>query len=182
MRRVARYLFTACQVASLTLCVAVCVLWPLSYAAPGAIGYGGQLHGKEVSAMDGHFLFCSLRSADPTVVGQVMRSGVWFTPGVPLAYRLPGGTITAHFDAAGLNVNRFAYPRGAGADTIWYAHVPCWYVAILAAVLPALRLVQIPKARRLARLRAGRCPACGYDLRASPERCPECGTPAAPVL
>jgi hypothetical protein len=40
------------------------------------------------------------------------------------------------------------------------------------------RFVILPKQRRALRdilHECGHCPACGYDLRASPERCPECG-------
>ena len=40
-------------------------------------------------------------------------------------------------------------------------------------VLPAIWLVRHRRTRR--RNKAGRCPACGYDLRATPGRCPECG-------
>jgi hypothetical protein len=54
---------------------------------------------------------------------------------------------------------------------------PHWFLALLFAILPAVHLRGILRTRR--RNRAGLCPTCGYDLRATPDRCPECG--AAPV-
>jgi hypothetical protein len=60
--------------------------------------------------------------------------------------------------------------------------VPHWAVAALAMVPPLVWLVR--RGRRLAasRRKHGLCPACGYDVRASPGRCPECGhTPTEPV-
>ncbi len=56
--------------------------------------------------------------------------------------------------------------------------VPAWLI-----VVPLFALAVAPSVssfvRRRVRSRAGLCPKCGYDLRASPERCPECGTPRA---
>jgi hypothetical protein len=55
--------------------------------------------------------------------------------------------------------------------------VPIWYAAILFSLLPLGRgaVVSVRWWRRQRRLKAGRCPRCGYDLRATPDRCPECG-------
>ena len=54
--------------------------------------------------------------------------------------------------------------------------VPLWFIATTAAGLPLFRGVALLQVRR-GKVR-GRCPRCGYDLRATPGRCPECGAVA----
>ena len=44
-------------------------------------------------------------------------------------------------------------------------------------VVYAFRIAERSKPRHA---RRGRCPVCGYDVRATPRQCPECGTPLAP--
>jgi hypothetical protein len=58
--------------------------------------------------------------------------------------------------------------------------LPHWMLAMVTAV-PSLAVWVAARLRsRRARLRArhGVCPACGYDLRATPDRWPECGAAA----
>ena len=55
--------------------------------------------------------------------------------------------------------------------------VPYW--AVFGLSLPTSLLALIRRVHDRWRRRQGRCPSCGYDLRATPDRCPECGhTPA----
>jgi hypothetical protein len=52
--------------------------------------------------------------------------------------------------------------------------LPLWLATLLFAMAPAAYVLKMTGRRR--RARAGFCPSCGYDLRASKELCPECGT------
>jgi hypothetical protein len=70
----------------------------------------------------------------------------------------------------GWNHPSFLKRRGLGYE-------PLWLVALLFAATSLLTARPALTARRQRRRqRASLCPACGYDLRATPGRCPECGT------
>jgi hypothetical protein len=62
---------------------------------------------------------------------------------------------------------RLKYSRYATL-ILFAAHIPLVFVALR-------------QRRRQQWLTSGRCGACGYDLRETPNLCPECGTPATPA-
>jgi hypothetical protein len=76
------------------------------------------------------------------------------------------------------NIGRLTVPTGniVWSGRSWHLVLPYWLLATLTGLLPFSWLTLWR--RRLKRLGSGRCRACGYDLRATPDRCPECGATA----
>ena len=68
-----------------------------------------------------------------------------------------------------------AADRVLNGSNYWEWTFPAWLAALALAAPPALWVAGWRRRRRIRR--EGRCPNCGYDLRASGERCPECGLP-----
>jgi hypothetical protein len=178
---------------SLLLCLAACVLWPLSHVR----GDGVRLllpWGREAAGGQPLHLLLDLDSC----VGQVEVSWrVWTESHLRLVENNVG-TIPAFgwqsFDHQGRGYKR-SYPPtrwnpfGFGNEStqthsgVWF---PYYFATLLTAALPLLLLRRrwLARTRRL-RLARGLCPWGTYDLRATPEpgralldRCPECGQPA----
>jgi hypothetical protein len=160
-----RRLFNLAAALSLVLCLATAALWVRSYYVSDQFGYtnGGPWIGMTseragISLAYKHYHNHTL-------------------PNKGLEYRAsprPSPRQISTFLG-------FFYWNGSGTGiTFWELIVPLWFIAVLVATFATLWLWNYDCRRRwVLRWRAGLCPTCGYDLRATPDRCPECGIAAA---
>jgi hypothetical protein len=149
-----RRLFTLLSALSLLLCVATCILWvrsrrpPISPVDTDILDFAHADPYYWIVANRGRLTFCRQTGKD------------WNQP--ETVFKLLG------IEFAGSWV---------GKSSLVNLDVPYWMLAGLTALPPAASFIRRLKRRaRRARERAGRCPVCDYDLRATPDRCPECGT------
>ncbi|HYE17264.1 MAG TPA: hypothetical protein VEA69_02410 [Tepidisphaeraceae bacterium] len=196
MRRLGRDILNGLTAIAALLCLATCALWVRSYWRGDGIQYTAHVRNDR---MHSGFAW--------SVAGglEAYWSVTWLVPGRGADYDRDffiwnphiAGDVVKHeaidvtawrsWEAAWVHLTRFRTrvadnPAMVGGNVAgsrsWEILIPHWAVAFATALLPAGRFW---RARRRRRLRAsGACPACGYDLRATPERCPECGS-AAPA-
>jgi hypothetical protein len=180
--------------------VAACVLWVRSYLVADLLDWhvvrqGGEVQGREVSDRRSYQLMSGRGSIAATVTTHLDAINE-----LDPSDRAPGGTS---FSRRRITPARRPGPARRGPvwkrlgfyyATWWMPYrdnqdapfglggrgvvAPYWSVVLLAGIVPAGRGLLIWRRRRR-RPRAGYCPNCGYDLRASPGRCPECGKAAA---
>jgi hypothetical protein len=176
-----RWLFNITAALSLLLCLAVLVLWRLSYPQH-----------RYFTRVTKHF-------DEHTVQGFRGRI-IWTTMFVPRAFPVDDLAEPPIRSGSSLQTPIFNDKRGTPWTVEWQqasgsvqlktgqVRYPIYRVVAvhfglvlgLAALLPAAWLMRMPARRRRRRIQRGLCGNCGYDLRASPARCPECGSSAAP--
>jgi hypothetical protein len=166
---VKRPLFSTISALFLLLCVTVCVLWARSHFVADDLRGSWAKNGHDLSigiiGDSGAFHISVYRTSrtrpDPDV--EDGRRLSWSTDA-------PRGQWTKGL-RFGLHHNTFRIGPTAFAET--FLALPAWGALLATAALPTAWLVTTLRARRRA---YGLCPACAYDLRATPDRCPECGT------
>jgi hypothetical protein len=197
-RRLFNLVAGAAAAVSLMVCVAAGVLWVRSYLArttgpmiwfDGAGApvfralplFAGPDRFAFVGSSPGRVLFIQQSSAGPA---DASHCGVFGSPHSVVAYSPPAVVRGAGF--LGFAHASQTFPSAAGTATV--TSIPFWAVIVATLILPLSALRRRLRDRRL--IRQGRCRACGYDLRATPQeggallpRCPECGTipPARPA-
>jgi len=156
---------------SLLLCAAVVALWARSYEnpapfewwSPGPRGFEFRVRGAYARRGAAGFYVgdypAGLSGGTYPLVYHRSRSERQWSPGA--------GTLG--FAAVGVDT------YGGGTGVRWHEwRAPCWFLLLVTVTPAAWRARRVVSGVR--RRRVGLCPACGYDLRATPNRCPECGS------
>jgi len=167
VRRVSRILLNALTVLSLVLFVATVALWACSYWLynDGHVCVGRQFFA--LNSGNGRMVLYWYTDYPET------RRSAWNTRRVtpneqPTGWDDRPRLFAIHWHRL-LNTRRVMQ---TSRDVVF----PHAALTALAALLPLAWALHYRRSlRRLRRQRAGRCPHCGYDLRATPDRCPECG-------
>jgi hypothetical protein len=190
-----RRLFTILSVLSLLLCVATVVLWVRSYWTADGLEFemldiaDGRFHLTTAYGDSGGFVVRTTtielpQSALEAELAHARDSGDPLEEGLKLIARRPEGFNYGNGDSfwnrrgfTAVHETGFVPHAEAGTYTLRTAQAPCWAAAALTAALPmAFIFRRWNEFRRRSQQSSGHCPACSYDLRASPDRCPECGT------
>ena len=185
VKRLTRILFNLADGVSLVLCATAVVLWVRSYSAcdsvvrlsSSTIREFGASHGEFYVAVDG-FFHPRVDVSDGAVEWRKETPSVQDVSAVISAYKENARGPKAGFFSGEVD-------DGPWRGSILFLPIP--FVVVVLALLPvAAFLTRLRRRRRARRRGAGRCPTCGYDLRATPDRCPECGRttdqPAAAAL
>jgi hypothetical protein len=104
------------------------------------------------------------------------NSGAWSTDQLILRLLMP---LALFFSAPLLCPVTFAMRGNDAQSLIWNCVVLGINAFIWGYSISAIWASHLRRRERrhiLTQLAAGRCPRCGYDIRATRERCPECGT------
>jgi hypothetical protein len=173
---ICRKLITVMAWVSGALCLAVGALGVRSYW----VGYWTTFGGKHVGVVLGISRAGVLVSVERVRPPFLPNGGAvpteWYEHGSPAVDYLTLPEFRGH-TFAGWAHRRLMAGQGPNFPQVVDEVVGPAYVLILGLLVPPVVALRL---RRKGRLRPGRCPACGYDLRATPDRCPECGAvPAA---
>ena len=178
-----RRLFMIASAISLLLCLATAALWVRSYSSSDAFGYSmqpkaslGPWRAWEVVNCLGSVQYrewtTASRAAPDTSPGWYCSTAIERTS-LSSSARYLGWKGNVQFGSfLGITCLNFdATVRGEHIRQLRAFGIPHWMVVLVLASLPAWQACSMLRSRQ----RLGRCVACGYDLRATPEKCPECG-------
>jgi hypothetical protein len=162
------------------LCVAVAVLWWRSRGdADVLIAAGPRVKLSAAASYHGRLVFFASDIPSDPGGGWAVHAVRAPAEQLELLYEgafEQGSTLRASLAGFQLGHGRISVFKTTPAFTA--VTVPHWFVVVLTALPTVLWLRAIERRWRWGR--QGRCRACGYDLRSSPDRCPECGEARKP--